>query len=120
MEKGVFMPPKVLPILLGDPHIFHQMPEFVEVFVVSPLVFAIFLGRNDHLHLFLSCLLDNRVGVVGSIPQEIPGIDTLYKGRSLRAIRRRPFCDQNPSDRRSTHFRRCLARRVNGAEAPLL
>ncbi len=77
--------------------VFHQMPEFVEVFVVLPLVFAIFLGRNDHLHLFLPCLLDNRVGIVGSIPQEILGIDTLYKGRSLRAIRRRPFCDQNPN-----------------------
>ena len=86
------------PLLQKEKGVFHQVSEFVEVFVVVPLVFAIFLGRNDYFHLFLPGLPDNRVGIIGAIAKEIFGVDPLYKTASLCAIRRGTFRDKS-SDR---------------------
>lgn len=59
--------------------VFDQMPKLVEVLVVLALVFAIFLWRNNDFHLFLPGLVNNRVGIIGAISQEILGIDALYE-----------------------------------------
>ena len=78
--------------------VFHQVPEFVEVFVVLAFVFAVSLGRNGDLHLFVLGLVNNGVGIVSAISQEMLGIEPLYKERSLCAIRAGTFCDKS-SDR---------------------
>ena len=79
------------------------MPKFVEMLVVLPLVFAIFLGRNDYLHPVSLGLVDNRVGMVSAISQEILGIEVLYKERSLCAIRDGALCDKS-SDRHAVRI----------------
>ena len=86
------------PLFQMEKGVFHQMLEFVELFVVLPLMFTISLGRNNTLHLVLLGLVNNRVGIVSAISQKMLSIKTLYEERYLCTIRAGPFCD-NSSER---------------------
>ena len=62
------------------------------------LFFPVFLRRDDRSGRAKLCHLDNCIGVVGFIGDEIFGRDTLYERPSLRAVRSGTVCNNN-SDR---------------------
>lgn len=104
------------PLFQLEKGVFHQVPEFVEVFVVLPLVCAISLGRNDYLHLFLFGLVNNRVGIVSTTSQEMLDNEASYEERSLYVIRTGTFCDKS-SDR---HTMRIHGQMNLGVEPPFV
>jgi len=67
--------------------IFHQMAQFVEIPVVVSLDFAMFSGRDHGLHPLLGGLIEDRVGVVAAVGQQMFGRYSLDQRQSLSAIR---------------------------------
>ena len=66
--------------------VFNQVAKLVEVLVIGPLVATSFLRRNDGTHPLPGGLLNNRIGVIPFISDEMPRINALDQLCSLRAI----------------------------------
>ena len=63
------------PLFERKKSILDQMARFVEVLIMRSLNRSVFLGRNDRVHALRDRLLENRVGVITSIGDQIIGID---------------------------------------------
>ena len=66
--------------------VFHQVPQFVEFFVIFPLLFPVLSGRNLRLHTLPYRLLNNRVAIVPLVRQQILRRQPRDEFASLRAI----------------------------------
>lgn len=66
--------------------VLHQVPQFVELFVILSLLFPVLSRRNLCLHALLYRLLNNRVAVVPLVRQQILCGHSLDEFASLRAI----------------------------------
>lgn len=55
--------------------IFDEVAQFVKVFVVEPLMDAVFLWWNDGVHALGSGLFNDRIGIITFIGDEILGIN---------------------------------------------
>jgi hypothetical protein len=53
------------------------MAELVKFFVISPLIFPVFLRRDNGLHALRGGLLKDRIGIIGFIAEKMIGVDTL-------------------------------------------
>ena len=80
--------------------VFDQMAQFVEVAVVFALEEAMSSGRDDRSHALFCGLLEDGIGVVAAISQQIGGAHSLDKSASLRAISLGAFCNKD-SDRQT-------------------
>ncbi len=63
------------PLFERKKSILDQMAQFVEVLIIRSLNRSVFLGRNDRVPALRGRLLENRVGVITSIGDQIIGID---------------------------------------------
>ena len=72
-RSGVFRIPRrnASPAFEVQEGVFHQLAQFVEVFVITALVFAVFLGRNHGCHLLLNGLLDDGICIVALVGQQV-------------------------------------------------
>ena len=74
------------------------MALLVDMAVKVALFFPVSLRRDDRSGCAELCHLDNLIGVVGFIGDEIFSSDALYEEPSLRAVRSGTVCNNN-SDR---------------------
>lgn len=96
--------------------IFDQVAQFVEVFVIGPPVFPVFLRRDDGAHTLNCGLLKDGVGIISVIRDQMIGVDPLDQAACLRAIRAGTFCN-NDSDR---HTKRIHGQMYFGVEPPFV
>ena len=68
------------PLLERKKGIFDQMAQLIEVLVIRSLNCSVFLGWNDRVHPLCGCLLENRVGVIPSIGDQMIGINPFDQG----------------------------------------
>ena len=66
--------------------VFHQVPQFVEFFVIVPLLLSISLGRNLRLHALFDRLRNDRVAVIPFVSQQIFCRQALNEFASAAAI----------------------------------
>ena len=96
--------------------VFHQVPQFVEFFVIAPLLLPVSLGRDLRFHPLSGSLPDDRVGVVPLIGQQIFRRQPLDEFASLRTICR-GTCRDKYSDR---HTMRIHGQVQLGVEPPFV
>lgn len=96
--------------------IFHQVSQFVEVFVIRTLLFAVFARRNLRLHLLPRGLFDDLVAVVPLIGDQMLGRKPFDQFASLRTIRHGTRCNKD-SDR---HTMRIHGQMQLGVEPPFV
>ena len=53
---------------------FDQVTQLVQVFVVWPLLEAVFLWRNDGVHALGSRLFKDRIGIIALVRDEVIGV----------------------------------------------
>ena len=51
--------------------VFNQMPRLVKIDVVGALLFAVFLWRNDGLHVLTSCPFKTSIRIVPAIREQL-------------------------------------------------
>ena len=68
------------PLFECEKGIFDQVAQLIEVLVIRSLNCSVFLGRNDRVHALCGRLLENRVGVIPSIGDQMIGIDPFDQG----------------------------------------
>ena len=78
--------------------IFYQVPQFVEVSVIFPLLFTVFARRNLRLHVLPRGLLDDVIAVVSLVGDQMLGRQPFDQFASLRTIRHGTRCNKD-SDR---------------------
>jgi len=66
--------------------VLNQVPQFVELFVIVPLLLSISLWRNLSFHTLLGGLLNDCVAVIPLVSQQIFCRQALNEFASLRAI----------------------------------
>ena len=66
--------------------VLHQVPQFVEFFVIAPLRLSIPLWRNPRFHALFGGLPNDRVAVIPLVGQQIVCRQALNEFASLRAI----------------------------------
>ena len=74
------------------------MAKFVEVLVVRSLHGPVLLWRNDGGHSTIFRLIQNRIGIVSLIGDQVIGAQAFDQAASLRAIRCCTLCNKD-SDR---------------------
>ncbi len=80
--------------------IFDQMPQLVQILVIRPLGCAVFLRRDNGVHLLRLRLLEDRIGVIALVGQKMLRRQPLDQLCSLCAIRGGTLCDKD-SDRQT-------------------
>ena len=80
--------------------IFDQMPQLVQILVIRPLGCAVFLRRDNGVHLLRLRLLEDRIGVLALVGQKMLRRQPLDQLCSLCAIRGGTLCDKD-SDRQT-------------------
>ena len=83
------------PLLHAEERIFDQVAQFVEIFVVMALHFAMNARRDDGLHPSFLNALHNGVRIVAAIGEEGVGFQPFDEGQSLRTI---SDCTRSDSD----------------------
>lgn len=78
--------------------IFDQVAQLVEFFVVRSLIDAVFFRRNDGVHAPGGGLLEDRVGIIALVRDEVIGVHALDQAARLCAIRSGTFRNKH-SDR---------------------
>ena len=96
--------------------IFHQVPQFVEVFVIFALQFAIAARWNLRLHTLSLGLLDDGIAVIPLVSNEMLCRQPLNQAVSLRTIRHGTRCNKD-SDR---HTMRIHGQMQLGVEPPFV
>ena len=62
------------PLFERQEGIFDEMAQFVEVFVINSLNGSVFLWRNHDIHILHCSLLENRVGVITFVGDQMIGL----------------------------------------------
>ena len=83
--------------------VLHQMPQFVEFFVIAPLLLSASLRRNLRLHALFGGLPNDRVAVVSLVGQQIFRRQALDEFAGAAAICR-GTCRDKYSDRHTMHI----------------
>ena len=96
--------------------VFNQMTQFIELFVVRPLLFSVFLRRDHGVHPLLCGLLQDGICIVAFIRDQMIGIHPLDQAGGLGAIRAGTFCNKD-SDR---HTKRIHGQVYLGVEPPFV
>ena len=96
--------------------IFDQMPQLVQILVIRPLGCAVFLRRDNGVHLLRLRLLEDRIGVIALVGQKMLRRQPLDQLCSLCAIRGGTLCDKD-SDRQTM---RIHGQMYLGVEPPLV
>jgi len=96
--------------------ILDQMPQFVEVFVIRALLFAMLAWRNLHLHVLQLGLGNDLVAVVPFVGDQMLGRKPFNQFASLRTIRHGTRCNKD-SDR---HTMRIHGQMQLGIEPPFV
>lgn len=92
------------------------MAQFIEVFVIGPLHLAVFLWRNNRLHVLAFGLTHDGIAVIGLVGQKIIGLNSLNQALSLCAISCGTLSN-NDSDR---HTKRIHGQMYLGVEPPFV
>ena len=96
--------------------IFYQMPQFVEVLVIGPLLFSVAAWRNLRLHPLCDGLLYDGVTVVSFVRDQVLSLQPLDQFASARTIRHGTRCNKD-SDR---HTMRIHGQMQLGVEPPFV
>ena len=92
------------------------MPELVELFVIRPLLFPIFLRRDHDNHVVLLGKINDFVRVIPAIRKKVFGRYVFNQSNSFLAISSGTLCDKN-SDR---HTKRIHGKVKLGVEPPFV
>lgn len=95
------------PTLEVQKSIFHQVPVFIQVFVIKTLLFAVPFGWDLYRHALFFGLLNQRIAVVTPVGKKIFCRKILYQLNSLGAI-----CDCPRRDPGSKRHPTCINREV--------
>lgn len=96
--------------------VFYQMAQFIEVYVVISLHFAVFARWNLHSHALLRRLRHNGVGVIALIRKQVICLEAFDQLASLRTICRGTRCNKD-SER---HTMRIHGQMQLGVEPPFV
>jgi hypothetical protein len=96
--------------------VLHQMTKLIEILVIVSLDKAVLLRRNDWYHFLPGRLLENGVGVIAAIGQQVFGGYPLNESASLCAIRSGTCCNKD-SDRQT---KRIHGQMYFGVEPPFV
>ena len=75
------------PLFESQESIFDEVSQLVEIGIIVAQLFAICLGRNDHLDSGVLGFINNRIGIVAFVREQTLGMETPDQFFSLRAIR---------------------------------
>lgn len=84
------------PSLKVQKRIFYQMSMFVEMFVIMPLFFAVFLWWYHRLHTLSYCLLYYDITIIPLISQKHIRCQTFNQKTCLCTICSCTFCNNSP------------------------
>ena len=96
--------------------ILDEMTESVEIFVVFPQVFSVFLWRNDRYHPRIDSLKNDYVCIIASVCQKILRLEALNQLRCNCAIR----CGTRSDKESHRHTMRIHGQMYLGVEPPFV
>lgn len=96
--------------------VLNQVAQLVETVVVRPLIFPVFLWRNDRVHVLKRGLGENGGCIVPLVRDQMIGAQALDQTGCLRAIRSGTLCN-NDSDR---HTKRIHGQMYLGVKPPFV
>lgn len=96
--------------------ILDEMAEFVEIFVVFPQMFSVFLWWNDRYHSLVNGLEDNCVCIIAPVCQKILRLESLNQLRCNCAIR----CGTRSDKESHRHTMRIHGQMYLGVEPPFV
>jgi hypothetical protein len=73
--------------------VFHQMPCPIKLPIVVSLFLTIPFGRYDGLHPLGVGGINQRIGIISPVRQEVRSLQAVNQGRGLRTIRGRTRCN---------------------------
>lgn len=92
------------------------MAQLVEILVIGPLYLAVFLGRDNRLHVLAFGAIHDGIAVIALVGQKIIGLNSLNQALSLCAISCGTLSN-NDSDR---HTKRIHGQMYLGVEPPFV
>lgn len=104
------------PSLEMQESVLDEVAQLIEIFVVRPFLFSVFLRRDDSTHALSGGLTQDCVRIVGFIGNQVIGAQPFDQAASLRAIRCGTLCNKD-SDR---HTMRIHGQMYLGVEPPFV